>query len=406
VVGAQAALSLLANPERLLSVVQVGVTFASLALGWVGEDTLFELLQAAFRPLLGPSTEVVLHGICLVVAFTAMSFAHVVIGEVVPKNIAIDKAERLAALVAPALLVFYKLTEPFVWAIERASAAVSRLLGVKGEPRGGGHSAEELKFIVRSSLTSGALGQFEEQAIQGLLELGDYAVREVMTPRNALVMVPAEAGLDEVLKLMSETRYSRLPVYEDSREKIVGVVHAKDVLEYWTVRRQSMLRRQPAAEFRLRKIMREAPVFPETKPLNQALDELRQALAHAALVVDEFGTIVGLVTLDDILERVVGEIRDEFDAAAPLLAEPAAAALEVDGTTSLVDLDEQHGVQLPADLGVETLAGFLMYRLGRLPAAGDAVEEDGRRYTVLEMEFHRVARVRVEKLAGPPARQG
>ncbi len=399
-VGATAALNLLAHPERLLSVVQVGVTLTSLALGWVGEETLFTLIISWLQPVVTPATKVIVHGVSLVLAFALMTFAHVVVGEVVPKNLAIDKADRLSVIVAPALLVFYKLVEPFVWAIERSSSWLSRLIGVRGGEHGAGHSPEELKFVVAAAQSSGQLSAFEQSAITNLLDLQDYAVREVMVPRNKLVMVPVEADIDDVLQQMSTSGYSRLPVYETERERILGMVHVKDVLNYWTQRRLSNTRRVSVRPFDLKHIVRKVPFVPETKPLHQVLDELRIHHAHVAFVVDEFGTITGFLSMEDVMEQIFGEIEDEFDAAAqrPVL-DPL--MVEVEGTILIRDLQIQYGIQLPDDLGFETLAGFLLHCLGRIPRQGDFVEHEGRRFTVLKMDRNRVAEVRIERLPEP-----
>jgi CBS domain containing-hemolysin-like protein len=383
--------------ERLLSVGQVGLTLASLALGWLGEETLYELLRGMLGPLATPVLRPALGVVSFVTAFAIMTYLHVVLGEVVPKNVAIDKADRIAVIVAPILLVFYKVAEPFVWVIEKSAAFLSDLLGVKGTKHGGGHSAEELKYIVSSSQTAGHLTEFEEGAIRHLIEMKDLAVREVMTPRNSIVMVDAEAEIDEVLREMSESRYSRLPVYEGSRENIVGVVHVKDVLEFWTERRQSNRRRKGVEKFDLRRILRKVPVVPETKALSQLMDDLRKGQSHVALVVDEFGTVVGLVSMEDVMEQVFGEIEDEFDVKVHEPRRAEEETIEVEGTTSIRDLETQHGIELPEDSGFETLAGFMMLRLGRIPKTGDEVEEGGRRFVVKEMDFNRVGRVRVER---------
>lgn len=398
-VGAQAALSLLAHPERLLSVVQVGVTLTSLALGWVGEGTVYQLLFHIFDPLVTPATQLLFSGISIVLAFTLMTFAHVVVGEVVPKNVAIEKADRLSVLVAPVLLVFYRAAEPFVWVIERSSTWLSKRVGVEGGGGAGGHSAEELKFIVSASQSSGHITTFERDAISNLIELQYFAVREVMVPRNSLVMVEVEADIDDVLQVMSESGYSRLPVYDGHRENILGIVHVKDVLAFWTERRQSNLRRRQVRPFDLRQVVRKVPVVPETKALHEVLDELRARHAHVAFVVDEFGTIAGFISMEDVMEQVFGEIEDEFD---PMVLKPAleeeTGIHEVDGLIPIRDLQTQYKITLPDDLEVETLAGFLFYRLGRIPAEGDSVQHEGRRYTILAMDHNRVARVRIEPL--------
>src|SRR5678815_3061154 len=391
--AARAALELLANPERLLSVTQVGVTLASLGLGWAGEETLYNAILGLFTMSLTPAGEVYLHGACFALAFLAMSFVHVVIGEVVPKNLALEKADRLALLVAPVLLVFYRISAPFVFVVERTSAGLSRALGLKGHG-GGGHSAEELKFILESSRREGHLETFEEDAIQKLLGLKEIYAREIMTPRIDIVSVSAEASLDELLRITLEHKYSRVPVYEGKPEHIIGFVHYKDLMRVWRERKNAADRRQPAVPFRLRRYVRDLLVVPETKPLSQLVDEFRKNHTHLAMVVDEFGTITGMVTLEDLLEQVFGEIGDEHDVRrAPPVA--GASVVEVDGGTNIRDLASQYGIELPGDAGFETLAGFLLFRLGYIPAPGDTVTNESHMFIVQEMDRNRIVRVKI-----------
>lgn len=399
-VGAQVALALLASPERLLSVIQVGVTLASLGLGWAGEDTLFQVVRAAFHPVWSPATAAVLEGLALVIAFAAISYFHVVVGEVVPKNLALDRADRLAVLVAPPLLIFYKVSLPFVVVIERSAAALTHLFGLRHPHEGGGHSVEELKLIVSSSRGMGFVPERQEEMIHRVLDLDHISVREIMVPRKDIVSISAEAGLDQVLHTMIEQQHSRLPVYESKPEQIVGVLHYKDLLPVWEERKEAIRTGRPSHVFRVRRVMRRHLVVPETKPLSQMLEEFQQGRSHMAMVVDEFGTIVGLVTVEDVLEEIVGAIADEYDEKAKPPAPPS-RELDLDGATRIRDLETEFGIEIPADAGFETLAGFLLYRLGYIPRPGEAVEYDGRRYTVLEMDRNRIARVRIEKLPQP-----
>ena len=394
--AAAAALSLLANPARLLSVTQVGVTLASLGLGWAGEGTIYEILVGLAQPALSERSAPFVHVIAFTLAFLLMSYGHVVIGEVVPKNLALEKADRLALLVAPALLIFERISAPFVMVSERSAAAISRLIGLKGQ-HGGGHSAEELKFIVSSSRSEGHLKRFEEDSIQRLLDLQNYSAREIMVPRRAIVSVPVDANLEAVLRVMREHQFSRLPVYENSPETIIGYVHYKDLMELWAERRAALERRKLPRAFRLRSILRTVPVVPETKPLHDLIDEFRTTHKHLAIVVDEFGTIVGLVTLEDVLEQVFGEIGDEHDAQRPV-SEAQADVLDVEGSTSIRDLATQYGLGLPGDAGFETLAGFLMYQFGYIPKLNESIEYGGRKFTILEMDRHRIVQVRIERL--------
>jgi putative hemolysin len=396
-VAAQTALNLLANPSRLLSVTQLGVTLASLGLGWAGEGTVYQVLLAAIEPEMAPRFTPALHAVSFGIAFLLISYAHVVIGEVVPKNLAIEKAERLAVLVAPVLLLFGRVVAPFVFVSERSAAAVSRLIGLKGSHGGGGHSAEELKFIVSTSRHEGHLRQFEEDAIQALLELEDYSAREIMVPRNAIISVSLAATLDETLRLMREHQYSRLPAYDGTPEHIVGYIHYKDLMRVWEERRIALERGRKSRQFQVQRILRKPLVVPETKSLADLIDEFRTTHIHMAIVVDEFGTIAGLVTLEDVLEQIFGEIGDEHDVKRPT---PRAESpiLDVEGAISIVDLATQYGVELPYDAGFETLAGFLLFQLGYIPTQGESVEHAGRKFTITEMDRNRIARVRIERL--------
>ena len=395
--GAQAALSLLSNPGRLLSVTQVGVTLASLGLGWAGENTLYQILVARLHPPATPLQTEILHGACLAFAFLVISYLHVVLGEVVPKNLSMAQADRLAALVAPVLLLFYRLSLPFVVVIERSAGLITRTLKLKSAGHGGGHSAEELKLIVSSSRGLGYLPEAQEDMIHRVLDLDYVVVREIMVPRNDIVSVEAEAGLDDVLRTMITKKHSRLPVYRGSPEKIIGILHYKDLLPVWEERRRAIRSGQPSRSFRIGRLLRPQMVVPETKPLSQMLEQFRAGHSHMATVVDEFGTVVGLVTLEDVLEHVVGRIEDEHDEK-DVRRDVDTGEIELDGATRIRDMETEFGIEIPADAGFETLAGFLLFRLGAIPRSGDHVDHDGRRYTVLEMDRNRIARVRVEKV--------
>ncbi len=401
--GAQAALSLLGNPGRLLSVTQVGVTLASLGLGWAGEGTVFDLLSSWFGPVTTPATATYLHGVAFVLSFLVISYFHVVLGEVLPKNLAIAKAERLAVMVAPALLVFNRISVAFVVVIERSTGAAMRALKIKGGGHAGGHSAEELKLIVSSSRGLGYLPETEEDMIHRVLDLGAVVVREIMVPRNDIVSIDATSTLDDVLQTMIREQHSRLPVYQGSPERIIGYLHYKDLLPIWEDRRRAVRTGRPSRSFRIERLLRPHIVVPETKPLSQMLDEFRQGRSHMAMVVDEFGTIVGLVTVEDVLEQVVGPISDEHDEKIGR-PQPEADEVELDGATRIRDLETEFGIEIPAEGGFETLAGFLLFRLGEIPHVGESVEFEGRKYTVMQMDRNRIARVRIEKLPGQPVR--
>jgi hypothetical protein len=311
----------------------------------------------------------------------------------VPKNLALDQADRLALLVAPPLLLFDRISSPFVFIVERASTGLSRLMGIQWR-HGGGHSSEELKFMIEASGREGHLEGFEEGSISRLLGLKDVYAREIMTPRVDMISVPVTATLDELLQITLEHKYSRVPVYQDKPENIIGVVHYKDLMRAWRERKTATDYRRPARPFLLRRYLRKPLVVPETKPLHQLVDEFRKSHTHLAMVVDEFGTITGLVTMEDVLEQIFGEIGDEHDVRRVLPA-IGAPVIEVDGSTSILSLASQYGVQLPGDTGFETLAGFVLFKLGYIPSPGDTFTHETHTFTVQQMDRNRIARVKI-----------
>ena len=398
--GAQAALTLLANPGRLLSVTQVGVTLASLGLGWAGEDTIYQLLVGLLHPLITPVTSQFLHGLSFLLSFLVISYFHVVLGEVVPKNLAIAKSAQLAALTAPVLVIFYRVMVPFVVVIERSAAAITRALHLKGEGHSSVHTAEELKLIVSSSRGLGYLPEAEEDMIHRVLDLSSVSVREIMIPRNDIVSIPIDAELDKVLHTMNEQRHSRLPVYDKTPEKLIGLLHYKDLLPVWEDRRTAIRSSRPSRAFRIGPLLRPLMFVPATKQVSQMLEEFRRGRTHMAMIVDEYGTIIGMVTVEDVLEQIVGQIEDEHDEKVERRIE--ADDVELDGATRIRDLESEFGIQIPPDAGFETLAGFLLFKFGEIPQPGHSIAYQGRRYTVLEMDRNRIARVRIEKLQPLP----
>jgi CBS domain containing-hemolysin-like protein len=395
-IGARVALQLLANPSRLLGVTQVGVTLASLGLGWAGEDTLYEMALFLFHPVITPATSVLVRTLSFIGAFLVMTYMHVIVGEVVPKNLAINTSDRLAVIVAPPLMLFSRISAPFITVIERSVSAISGAMGLHGKRHAGGHSADEIRLIVASSRGAGNLPEKQEELINRVLDLEDLSVREVMVGRNQIASVSVEASLDEVLHRMIEEQHSRLPVWDQSPEQLVGMIFYKDLLPLWQERRRLIREGRPPRPFRVRQLMRKPLVVPETKLLSDILEEFRIGKSHMAIVVDEFGTVTGLLTLEDVLEQIVGEIEDEFDDTreAPL---DESAELLLDGATKIRDLESQYGFDLPSEAGFETLAGYMLFRLGHIPKVGEFVDQENRRFTVDAMERNRIARVKIQK---------
>jgi CBS domain containing-hemolysin-like protein len=333
--------------------------------------------------------------LALAAAFLLISGMHIVFGELVPKRLALARADRLAMLVARPMDLLVTATWPVMHFVNEAARRVARALGAPEGKTGTQHqvhSPEELKMLIAAGREVGLLPAAQEAIIQRLFDLDQVLVREVMVPRQEMVCVPVTATLDELVRKVQATNYSRLPVYEDTPEKILGILFAKELFRAWAVQL-----RHGDTSFRLRQWVHPPMIVPDTKPLDRLFAQFRQERRQVALVVDEFGRIAGLVTMEDILEAVVGELEDELDVEDRPRMSPADAPVELDGATSLLDLENLYDVTLPREHGFETLGGFVLWRLGVVPKGGETFDFQGWRFTVLEMDRRRVANVRVEK---------
>jgi CBS domain containing-hemolysin-like protein len=394
IAAANVALRLVGNLDGVLSAVQLGITMASLGLGWVGEAAVASLLLPLFLPFL-PSAESALgmaHTAALSIAFLIITVLHIVLGELVPKGLALAKTDRVTLVIARPMELFVHLSYPFTRLMDVGANRILRAMGGSAVPHGYVHSAEELKMMIAAGRDSGLVPASQEAMIRRLFDLDSVLVREVMVPRKDIVSVPLQISLDDLLRLVTDSNYSRIPVYEDSPEKIIGWFLAKDLFNVWA-------RGGGASGFSLRPLLRQPLFVPETKPLNELLEEFRKRRRQMALVVDEFGQIAGLVTIEDLLEAVVGEIEDELDVEERPRMAPTDRSVELDGATTLRDLENLYGIPLPREHGFETLAGFVLWRFEHLPQTGERLDFQNWRFTVIEMDRRRVARVRIEKVA-------
>jgi CBS domain containing-hemolysin-like protein len=392
--SADVALRLVGKLEDVLSAVQLGITMMSLGLGWVGEPAIAALFLPWLTPLLGEAGAGVAHGMAVGVAFAAITFLHVALGELVPKNVALARADEVSMIIARPMDVFMRVSFPAMRFINAAAAKMSRWLGATPQPEAMVHSPEEMKMLIAAGRDGGLLPADQEAMIRRVFDLDRVLVREVMVPAPDIVAIPVSISVDELLKLVTDTNYSRLPVYDGTPDKVIGQLSVKELLRVWALHRQTH-----STVFPLRALLRPVIFVPETKPLNELLAEFRARHRPTALVVDEFGRITGLVTIEDILEAVVGEIEDEYDLEERPRLDAGATSLELDGATTLLDLENLYQVPLPRDRGFETLGGFTSWRLGKIPARGEGFAYQNWKFTVLEMDRRRVAKVRVERTA-------
>jgi putative hemolysin len=408
-IGARTVLRLHQHLDEVVNGVQLGITLTSLTLGWIGEPTLARIIE----PLLGrvPHASIYAHSIGIVLTLTLITYLHVILGELVPKTLALQQAERVALAVAAPMDVFLTITKPFLYVMRKSGGFVLRLFGSREMRRGAIHSPDELKLIVTASRQFGQIPEFQEEMIHNALELDSITVRQVMVPRPDIFSLPADLTLDESLARVVEEQHSRVPVYDPQRgrEHIIGVLYSKDLMR-WMRLRMTLSPNQAVslriAKMQVSQVMRNVLVVPETMVLTDLLAEFKTRKRHLAVVVDEFGSTAGVVTVEDVLEQLVGEIEDEFDippSTQPALDEDTALVLE--GSVNIRDLESQYQLVLPNDAGFETLAGFVLSRQQKIPKVGDAFEFEGRRFTVEEMEGHRIAKVKIEALQSAPLQQ-
>ncbi len=398
--GARTVQRLHQNFEQVVNGVQVGITVISLTLGWVGEPVLARLFEGMLSGI--PHAGVYAHLVAIAIAFTLITALHVILGELVPKSLALQRAEQVALAVAAPMDVFLTVARPLIYVMSGAAGVVLRAFGTRNVRHGAVHSPDELKLIVSGAAHSGQLSEEEEDIVINALELKNVVVREVMVPRPDIISMPSDLTMEDALTRVVHEQHSRIPVYDPERgpEHIVGVLYAKDLMRWTRLRLPLGLRPSVAgriARMRISQIMHDVLVVPETKVLLELLQEFKQRRRHLAVVVDEFGSTAGVITVEDVLEQLVGEIDDEFDVAP--VATPGLdgnGPLVLEGSEKLLDLENQFEWKLPRDEGYETLAGFVLSRLQKIPRPGEGFSFEGRRFSVDEMDGHRIAKVKVE----------
>ncbi len=405
--GARTVLKLHQQLSRVVNGVQLGITATSLPMGGLGEPALARLFEGWIGSV--PYAAVYAHAVAVTVAFVMITSLLVVMGELVPKSLALQRAERVALAVAAPMDVFLTVTAPLTMGMSRAAGFVLRAFGTREIRHGSVHSPDELKLIVTAARTSGQLSSAQEEMLLNAIELDNIAARQVMVPRTRIFSLPSDLNLDEALSRVAGEQHSRVPVYDPQRgpEHIIGVLYAKDLMR-WARLRLGVIAAPSAAlrvsQVKIGQIMHDVLVVPETKSLLDLLVEFQQRKRHLAVVVDEFGSTAGVISVEDVLQQLVGELEDEFDVAStPPAVTDANAPLVLDGAINIRDLESQYELKLPQDEGFETLAGFLLSRLQKMPTGGEALDYEGRRFVVEEMEGHRIATVRIEPVPAPPA---
>lgn len=382
---AGSALKAIGQINLMLSGCQLGITFASLGLGAIGEPALAHLFESYFRFLPEPLDAIATHGMAVAIAFTLITFLHVVLGELVPKNLSIARPEATALWVATPMRAFTFLFKPLIWLFNETANVVLRMFQIESRSEiGQMHSPDELAIIVEESRRGGALPTGQSRILTKTLGFPEKRVVEAMIPRVATESAKFDANTEEVLAKAEKTGFSRFPVWKERPDEFVGVVHLKDMLREF--------RKNPEAL--VKDALREALIVPESVSLEEVLVRMRAERNHFAIVLDEFGSTAGILTLEDILEELIGEIRDEYDFRERQVRK-VEGGLRIPGTMRPDEMFEATGLKLP-DGDYETVAGFILERLGRMAQRGDEVEVDGTKIRVANVQHRRILSVDVK----------
>ena len=382
--GAKVVQNALKELDRYIAGTQLGITIASLALGWIGEPVLAHLFDQAFRYIgLNPSATAA-HVAAVPVAFFLLTFLHIVLGELAPKSIALASPERTAKAVARPLLVFSRFMSPLIWLFNGTANGLLRIFGIEPATDHEGHSPEEIRFLVMQAHAHGTLDESDRAMLAGVLDFHEKKARDVMRPRTEIVALDIESTESEVWEVLRRERYSRYPVFRESLDDVIGVFLAKDL---WL--------HSGDAPFNLADFLREPMYVPDSRPAERVLDDLRRTRAHMAVVLDEYGGTAGIVTMEDLVEEVVGDISDEYDFASreSIVTD---GVLELAGSLSLIDVRSDYRIQIPEG-DWTTLGGYAFAKLGRLPRMGDRIQIPGGEMEVVAMDGRRIAALRIHR---------
>ena len=372
--------------DDYLSVCQVGITVASLGLGWVGEPAVAHLIEPVLHAV-GITSERAVSIISFVVGFALITYAHLVFGEQAPKYFSIQKAERTALWISRPLKIFMVLFRPLVWLVNASTNFVLRPWGIKLGEEMEAHSEEELRIMISSSAASGELEPEERDYLNNVFDFGDRVAREIMVPRPDIEALSVDMPLPEMVDAAVFGRYTRYPVYEGDLDHIVGAVHVKDLLR---------AARENPDDFDVRTIIRDCLVVPENKPIEQILREFQKRKLQMAIVIDEWGSVEGLITIEDIIEELVGEIQDEFDEGEAEIEEIGDGVYAIDGRIPITEVNDYFDVDLPHE-DFDTIGGYVLGVLGRPPEPGDTVEVDGVILQVKSVDGPRVSMLTLQR---------
>ena len=373
--------------DYYLSACQLGITVTALGLGWLGEPTVERLLHPLFDTLGVPASASTI--ISFVLAFSLVTFLHVVVGEMAPKSLALQFAERMTLLLTPPLYWFGKIMAPFIFTLNGSARLFLRIFGVKPATEEQAHSEDELKIIMAQSFQSGEINQTELSFMQNIFAFDERSAKDVMVPRTQIIAFPQDLSSGDLLAELREHRYTRYPIANNGdKDDLIGFINAKEVLTHYAM----------AGNVQMRDLIHDLPYFHETTPLQTALMKMQKDRTHIALVIDEYGGTSGIITMEDILEEIVGEIRDEFDDEEEAeIVKESEDRYFLNGRVLLKDLEERFNLEFEDSDDIDTIAGWVQHQLIEAET-GDVVTKKGHRWTILEMENHHIVKVALDIL--------
>lgn len=374
--------------DGYLAATQLGITLASLGLGWIGEPVFSKILIELMNGIGFDLTEQLAHRISMPIAFSVITMLHIVFGELAPKSLAIQRAEKVTLVISFPLRVFYIIFRPFIWVLNGISNVILKMVGIKPSHETEVHSHDELKFLIQQGHETGAIEATDYDIIKNAFDFSERTAKQVMVPRTQLLAIDVEEFDESKLEEVLEARFSRIPCHVGGLDHIVGVLYLKDLLLH--IRRGHTLN--------IQEIMRPIPAVPETKKIGPLLKEFQQKHEQIAVVVNEYGGTSGIITMEDILEELVGEIQDEFDDEAPFVERLRDGVFQVMAGASIDDINEFLPHPIKKDEHYETLSGLLSMQFGSIPAVNDQIEFDGYRFTILKRDKNVVSSVQLVDL--------
>ncbi|MGI8865517.1 MAG: hemolysin family protein [Rubrobacteraceae bacterium] len=379
----------LGDLDSYLSVCQVGITVASLALGWVGEPAVSRLI-APLLETVGITNERVVEIISVALGFAIITYAHLVFGEQAPKYFSIQRSESVSLWISRPLDLIRIPFRPVVWIVNASTNFFLRPWGIRRGEEAEVHSEEELRIMISSSTASGILEPGERDYLNNVFDFGDTVAREIMVPRPDIEALPYDAPLDELAEKAAFGRFTRYPVYEDDPNRVLGAVHVKDLFR---------AAKENPEEFDIKPLIRDCLVVPENKPIEQLLRDFQERKLQMAIVIDEWGSVEGLITIEDVLEEIVGEIQDEFDEDEAAIEELGDGLFAIDGRIPITDVNDRFHLDLPNE-DFDTIGGYILGSLGRPPDVGDTVEAEGVTLNVKSVDGPRVSMLTLRQDAG------